>query len=135
MTGNLAFDWAERGRIPDTVLRRGIRLLLKRRLKSLSPSDCEMRAAAAEAFVRRMDKAPIAPAPQMANEQHYEIPVDFFEQVLGERRKYSCCYWRPDCADLNSAEAAALAITCERAHLKDGMDILELGCGWGSLTL
>ena len=135
MTGNLALDWAERGHIPDAVLRRGICLLLKQRLRSLSPTDCEMRSAAEEAFVRRMDTAAIAPLPQVANEQHYEIPAAFFEQVLGEHRKYSCCFWRSDCADLDSAEAAALAITCERAQLQNGMDILELGCGWGSLTL
>jgi cyclopropane-fatty-acyl-phospholipid synthase len=70
-----------------------------------------------------------------ANEQHYEVPSAFFEQVLGPRRKYSCCYWPNDVTDLDGAEEAALRLTCERADLADGQTILDLGCGWGSLSL
>ena len=86
-------------------------------------------------FLEAMDSSEIAPLPQRANEQHYEVPARFFQHVLGTHNKYSCCYWEKGCEDLDRAEADALRITCERAGLEDGMDILELGCGWGSLTL
>jgi cyclopropane-fatty-acyl-phospholipid synthase len=82
-----------------------------------------------------MDNSSIAPLPRKANEQHYEIPTDFFLKVLGDHNKYSCCYWGADTADLSTAEADALRITCKRANLENGMNILELGCGWGALTL
>ncbi len=134
MTG-VAINWAERGHIPDPVLRRGIRLLLKRRLASLALGDCETLADGENRFSDSMDKAVVAPLPEKANEQHYELPAEFFEQVLGTRRKYSCCLWGPDVDGLDSAEDAALATTCARAGIADDMDILELGCGWGSLTL
>jgi cyclopropane-fatty-acyl-phospholipid synthase len=73
--------------------------------------------------------------PHKANEQHYELPPEFFAHALGPHRKYSCCHWGPGVANLADAEEQALAITCERAQLADGQRILELGCGWGSLTL
>jgi cyclopropane-fatty-acyl-phospholipid synthase len=82
-----------------------------------------------------MDLAPVAPLPQLANEQHYEVPTAFFLKVLGKTRKYSCCHWDEGVTNLDMAEQEALRITCEHASLQDGMDILELGCGWGSLTL
>jgi cyclopropane-fatty-acyl-phospholipid synthase len=86
-------------------------------------------------FIHSMGQGPIAPLPHRANEQHYEVPAKFFSHVLGVHGKYSCCYWNLGVTDLNEAEAVALHITCERAGIEDGMDILELGCGWGSLTL
>ena len=73
--------------------------------------------------------------PHKANEQHYEVPPAFFDAVLGHRRKYSSCFWPAGVDNLDDAEDAALLETCERAGLADGMKILELGCGWGSLTL
>ncbi len=82
-----------------------------------------------------MAAAPIAPLPHAANEQHYELPAEFFGLALGSHRKYSCAYWPKGVTSLDDAEEAALRITCERAELADGQDILELGCGWGSLTL
>jgi cyclopropane-fatty-acyl-phospholipid synthase len=82
-----------------------------------------------------MDASEVAPVPERANEQHYELPAAFFEQVLGPRRKYSCCWWPEGTADLAAAEAAALAETCRRAEIADGQRILELGCGWGALSL
>jgi cyclopropane-fatty-acyl-phospholipid synthase len=88
-----------------------------------------------EAFVDMMNSSPIAPLPEKANEQHYELPPEFFVDVLGEHRKYSSCYWTPGENSLDNAEADALRITCERAGLMDGQKILELGCGWGSLSL
>nr|WP_312028302.1 cyclopropane-fatty-acyl-phospholipid synthase family protein [Aquabacterium sp. J223] len=73
--------------------------------------------------------------PEKANEQHYEVPAAFFEAVLGPHRKYSSCWWPDGVQTLEQAEAAALAATCERAGLEDGQQVLELGCGWGSLSL
>jgi len=82
-----------------------------------------------------MTNAPIALVPEKANEQHYELPPEFFAAILGPQRKYSCCYWPPEVQTLEHAEIAALGVTSERAQLADGQEILELGCGWGSLTL
>ncbi len=126
---------AERGRIPDIALRWGIRQLCRQRLRQDVPDDVEARQRLVEAFAHAMAQSPIAPVPELANEQHYEIPADFYLRVLGPHLKYSCCYWPTGVDDLASAEAAALELTCARAELDDGMKILELGCGWGSLTL
>ncbi len=82
-----------------------------------------------------MRDAELAPLPAKANEQHYELPAAFFGAVLGGNRKYSSCYWPEDAHSLEQAEAAALAVTCDRAALAEGQQVLELGCGWGSLTL
>jgi cyclopropane-fatty-acyl-phospholipid synthase len=77
---------------------------------------------------------PVAIVPELANEQHYEVPPELFELCLGPRRKSSCCFWPEGVATLAAAEEAMLALTCERAGIEDGMEILDLGCGWGSLT-
>ena len=82
-----------------------------------------------------MRRSPVALVPELANEQHYEVPAEFFTQVLGENRKYSCCYWPGEVSNLNEAEEAALRITVQRAEIQDGMKVLDLGCGWGSLSL
>ncbi len=134
-TSARAINWSEQGLLPDSVIRHGIRRLLKARSEALSINDCESTARQKGRFVTLMDNSEIAPLPQQANEQHYELPARFFRQVLGKHNKYSCCYWDKGTDDLDQAEADALRITCERAGLVDGMDILELGCGWGSLTL
>ena len=131
----LAIDWVERGYIPDMVIRRAIRRLCGHRLRELCAGDGEAAAQLTEAFVRAMDAAETAPLPRLANEQHSEVPAEFFGVVLGEQRKYSCAWWPEGTTDLAQAETAALAATCERAGLADGQDVLELGCGWGSLTL
>jgi cyclopropane-fatty-acyl-phospholipid synthase len=82
-----------------------------------------------------MGESPIALVPHLANEQHYEVPAAFFSEVLGKNRKYSCCYWPKGVEDLESAEDSALQVTVERAGIEDGMRVLDLGCGWGSLSL
>ncbi len=82
-----------------------------------------------------MASAEIAPLPHKANEQHYEVPAAFFAKVLGPHRKYSSCYWGTGIDSLEDAEVASLQETCARAGIHDGMEILELGCGWGSLSL
>jgi cyclopropane-fatty-acyl-phospholipid synthase len=130
-----AIDWTEQGLVPDSVIRHGIRRLLKRRLAGLATNDCELTAELKSAHISHMNRAEVAPLPHLANEQHYEVPAEFFTAVLGKAGKYSCCYWGDEVDDLDAAETAALRITCARAGLQDGQDILELGCGWGSLTL
>ena len=132
---SLAIAFTERGVVPDVVVRAGIRRLLQARLSEVHAGSAERAAQRAEQFVAEMREAPVAPLPHKANEQHYELPAEFFTQVLGPHRKYSCAWWPEGVRDLPAAEAAALGATCERARLADGQSILELGCGWGSLTL
>ena len=134
-TARLAIDWTEQGLLPDRVVRAGIRRLLKQRLAEIDPGDAEATAEHIERFVAEMDRAPLALVPDLANEQHYEVPAAFYALALGRHRKYSACYWPVRASSLEEAEAAALAATAERAGIEDGMDVLELGCGWGSLTL
>ncbi|MFN0241807.1 MAG: SAM-dependent methyltransferase [Planctomycetota bacterium] len=125
----------ESGRIPDVALRAGIRRLLARRLLEERRGDVELERAALELLVEKKSRGPIALHTHDANRQHYEVPTEFYELALGPRLKYSSALWTPDCVDLRSAEDAMLALTCERAELEDGQAILELGCGWGSLSL
>jgi cyclopropane-fatty-acyl-phospholipid synthase len=131
----LAFSWVEQGLVPDSVVRHGIRRLCERRLAELAGDDAERSAAIAEAFLHSMRESPTALLTELANSQHYEVPADFFGLVLGPRRKYSCAWWPAGVKDLAQAEDRALQATCERAGLADGQRVLELGCGWGSLTL
>lgn len=127
----LANVLAESGFIPDSVIRGGIRRLVDQRKSQIQ----HMNGKDLDAFVNMMKQSRIALVPDLANEQHYEVPAEFFSEVLGEHRKYSCCYWDERVSTLDQAEAAALEITCERAFLADGQGVLELGCGWGSLSL
>jgi cyclopropane-fatty-acyl-phospholipid synthase len=121
---------AENGWLPDPVVKAGIRLLLRGRISSIA-SDPDLTAE----LTRQMRDSPIALETDTANEQHYELPPAFFEIALGRHLKYSGCYWPEGTASLDAAEAAALEQTCERAGIQDGMSILDLGCGWGSLSL
>jgi len=117
----------EKNLIPDQLIRLGIRKLLRQRLQDASTLD-------QDSLIASFDKQPIAVLTRAANEQHYEVPTEFFRYVMGRHMKYSCGWWEG--ADtLDASEAAMLALTCERAQLVDGQDILELGCGWGSLSL
>ena len=128
-------DWSERGLVPDSVLRAGIRRLCRQRLKDIGANDVESSGRSIEAFVEMMNASSIAQVPEIANEQHYEVPPEFFRIVLGEHAKYSCCFWDENTESLSQAEAEALKITCQRAGIENGMSILDLGCGWGSLSL
>jgi cyclopropane-fatty-acyl-phospholipid synthase len=128
-------DWTESGLVPETVIRAGIRRLNRQRLEQIGAGDVETAGEHLNAFAARMDDSEIAPLPQLANEQHYEVPAEFFAHVLGYHGKYSCCYWGNGAKTLDQAEAHALEITCQRAGIVDGMDVLDLGCGWGSLSL
>ena len=135
MKQNLAVELTESGYVPDSLIRHGIRKLLRQRLDDISAGDLEKVGVAMSAFIDAMNSSNIALMPEMANEQHYEVPPEFYAHVLGPHRKYSCCYWPTDELDLEGAEQAGLQQTCEHAEIVDGMRLLELGCGWGSLTL
>ncbi len=127
---------AERGLLPDALIRMGIHRLNRRRLESLvRGGDAEAQKADFEEMLRAMGTGPIAVETRAANEQHYEVPPSFFRRVLGKRMKYSCALWPQGVRSLDEAEEAMLSLTCERAGIGDGMEILELGCGWGSLSL
>ena len=132
---NVLIDMADRGLLPDFLVRLGIRHLDKRRLKQENRGGPTGQKVAIDRLIKQMRSSPIAVNTQDANRQHYEVPAEFFTAVLGRHLKYSGCYW-PDGVDtLDEAEAAMLRLTCERAEITDGMTILELGCGWGSLSL
>jgi cyclopropane-fatty-acyl-phospholipid synthase len=132
---SLGIDAMERGLVPDVLVRRAIRKLCRQRLLGCDTGSAAVNDAACQSFVQSMSQGPIAPVPEKANEQHYELPPEFFQAVLGQHRKYSCCYWPSEVQNLTEAETASLEITCERAGLQNGQRILELGCGWGSLSL
>lgn len=128
-------DLMERGRIPDVLIRAGIRALDRRRLRTESrPNPAEQLQAKMD-LVRQLRDSLVAVATEKANEQHYEMPPGFMEQVLGPRLKYSCCYWPDGVASLAQAEEASLEQICQRAGIADGMAVLDLGCGWGSFSL
>ena len=123
------------GLLPDRVVRFGIRRLLRQRLNSLRRGGIAERVRREADFTESLRSSPIALHQDAANAQHYELPARFFELVLGRRLKYSSGLWEEGVATLDEAEERMLALTCERARLEDGQDVLELGCGWGSLTL
>jgi cyclopropane-fatty-acyl-phospholipid synthase len=120
----------ERLPVPDGLLRAGIAFLVNRTGKRLGQGD----AAAERDFAAEMAKHPIAIHTDAANAQHYEVPPEFFAPILGPRRKYSCCLY-DGVTSLKDAEERALSETASHAALADGQRVLELGCGWGSLTL
>jgi cyclopropane-fatty-acyl-phospholipid synthase len=132
---SLALALLERNLLPDALIRFGIRRLLQQRLRDERKADAEAQQAHLMELVRSLQRSPVAIETAAANEQHYEVPAAFFQQVLGRNLKYSSCYFRPGVTALDEAEADMLALTCARARLQDGDEILELGCGWGSLTL
>jgi cyclopropane-fatty-acyl-phospholipid synthase len=121
----------ERAPLPDTITRLGVRYLVGRARRQLESGPPELEADFAKAMVRR----PIAENTREANAQHYELPPAFFRLILGPRMKYSSALYESGATSLAQAEEAALARTCAHADLTDGQDILELGCGWGSLSL
>jgi cyclopropane-fatty-acyl-phospholipid synthase len=131
----LALTLLERDWVPDALIRFAIRRLLAERLRGERKADAEAQQAHLMRFVATLRSSPVAIATREANEQHYEVPSAFFERVLGKHLKYSSCYYPPGVTHLDEAEAKMLELTCQRARLQDGEDILELGCGWGSLSL
>jgi cyclopropane-fatty-acyl-phospholipid synthase len=131
MTGAALVDrLIESGRVPDPCLRLGIRAVCATRLRRESGRPPEFK----DEFIERLRSSPIAEQVDKANEQHYEVPAAFFRLVLGPRLKYSSCLWPDGVTTLQQAEDAMLELTCKRAGVEDGMTLLDLGCGWGSLT-
>jgi len=128
-------DYSERGLIPESMIRLGIRRLLSKRLRKVDQGSEEANQAQTDRLVEEFSAGPIALLPEKANEQHYEVPQELFELTLGPRLKYSSCFFPESSTSLDEAEEFALTTTCQRAGLVDGMSILELGCGWGSLSL
>ena len=124
--------FAESSFFPDFLKRQGIRFLLRQRLSEISLIEEETNR---KTMWDQLVDSPIALHVEKANEQHYEVPSEFFERVLGRHLKYSSCFWPEDVQDLDEAEYRMLELTCLRADIQNGQDILELGCGWGSLTL
>lgn len=120
---------AEAGRVPDAIVRFAIR-----RIVALRAREEARTARSAREFARAMRAQPVLTHAAEANRQHYEVPAELFERVLGPRLKYSCAWFADDHGDLARAEEEMLALTCERAGLEDGMRVLDLGCGWGSLS-
>jgi cyclopropane-fatty-acyl-phospholipid synthase len=132
---SLAIELAERGWLPDRLLRAGIRRLVRTRLAeehARAAGDPSRREAE---FAAELARGPILLHADDANQQHYEVPPAFFARVLGPRLKYSCSVFPDANASLAEAELHALEQACERAEIRDGMRLLDLGCGWGSLSL
>jgi cyclopropane-fatty-acyl-phospholipid synthase len=135
-TVDMQSSWYEglldRGMVPDAVIRAGIRRLCAQRLRE-ERAGGEARKAA---LIAQMRSGPVALSTDAANQQHYEVPAKFFELALGPHRKYSAAYWPPGTTkSLEDAEFRTLALTAERARIQNGERVLELGCGWGSLSL
>lgn len=124
-----------RGLVPDALIRRGIRAMLRRRLDRQHVDDPQTCQRMLQEWIAVCDRSPIAVEQQAANDQHYEVPAAFYERVLGRHRKYSCGLFEHPTATLDEAEAAMLRLCCERGALRDGMRVLDLGCGWGALSL
>jgi cyclopropane-fatty-acyl-phospholipid synthase len=125
----------EADRLPDAVIRFGIRRLLRDRLREESAGGVEAQQARLAAFIDKLRQSPIAIETRAANQQHYEVPAEFFRLILGPHLKYSCAYWPDGVGNLGAAEKTGLALTAERARIGDGDRVLELGCGWGSFSL
>lgn len=125
----------EKNMLPDWLIRIGIRRLLKQRLREEQKANAEDQQAQMMKLVEFLKASPIAVNTLDANEQHYEVPTEFFRLVMGKHMKYSCGYWKHPNVSFDQSEEDMLELTTERAELKDGMNILELGCGWGSLSL
>lgn len=128
---SLIIEATEKGMIPDSLVRMGIRKLIKQRKNEISQNFKFFR----EGIISELDDKPIAIFTDKANEQHYELPSEFYNLVLGKNLKYSSALFDNNISKLEEAEERMLELYCERAQMKDGIEILELGCGWGSLTL
>ena len=123
---------AEHGWLPDSLITVGVRQLLRERLRVERQRFSN---GTAQAFLDALPKSPLALDTDKANEQHYEVPAAYFDIVLGARKKYSCCFYDSPQSTLAEAEERMLALTADRAQIQDGQEILDLGCGWGSLSL
>ncbi|EMY78748.1 cyclopropane-fatty-acyl-phospholipid synthase [Leptospira weilii serovar Ranarum str. ICFT] len=131
----LLYDLMEKDIFPDFLIRIRIRQLLKKRLKDEDKGSLEKNQKHLMEYVNSLKKFPIAIHTSAANEQHYEVPSEFFKLVMGKHMKYSSGYWETKNTSFDESERRMLEITCERAQIENGMSVLDLGCGWGSLSL
>ncbi|KAL6216827.1 hypothetical protein ACLB2K_010045 [Fragaria x ananassa] len=134
-TVRFALASLERNLLPDAVIRRFTRLLLASRLRTGYQPSSELQLSQLLQFVKSLKEMPIAIKTDDAKAQHYEVPTSFFKMVLGNNLKYSCCYFTDKSSSLEDAEKAMLEMYCERSQIKDGDSVLDVGCGWGSLSL
>lgn len=125
----------EQDKLPDFILRIGIRRLLKQRLQDETVGDAEAQQHRLNKLISKLKTEPIAIHTADANQQHYEVPTAFYKYCLGKHLKYSSGYWNPGVTSIDTSEQDMLELTTKRADLRNGQYILELGCGWGSLTL
>ncbi|KAJ3555013.1 hypothetical protein NM688_g2809 [Phlebia brevispora] len=133
---DLGYSLLDKGMIPDFVLRRVIRALLRQRLREIDMGTFEANFDAKMKWIQGVRaRQDIADCTEKANEQHYEVSTQFMLSCMGPHAKYSCCLYPTGTETLEQAEELMLDLYCERARIKDGMDILDLGCGWGSLSL
>jgi len=124
------------GIVPDFLLRLGIRFQLQERIISLRATDVEDEMNAKMKTIEALKTNPsIAIETDAANDQHYEVPAEFYDLCLGPRKKYSSGLWPNQSTSFEESEELMLDLYCKRAGVKDGMKIVDLGCGWGSLTL
>jgi cyclopropane-fatty-acyl-phospholipid synthase len=123
------------GLVPDFVIRFGIRLQLRDHLQRLGAVSAVQELANKQTIVQELHTMPIAIETDAANQQHYEVPARFYDLCLGPCKKYSSGYWASPSTTFEESEVAMLDLYCERAKVQDGMKIVDLGCGWGSLTL
>ncbi len=125
----------EQNKVPDLLLRKGIRNLLKQRLNDENKGGVEAQQAHLMSLIAQLKASPIAVNTADANQQHYEVPTTFYQYCLGKNLKYSSGYWKTGVTDIDTSEDDMLELTCQRADLQNGQQVLELGCGWGSLSL
>lgn len=131
---NSLINMIEKGLVPDWLVRVGIRKLVRQRLKEECVNDVEQSDAKYRAFLKEIKNSALAIDTDKANEQHYEVEAGFYQHALGARKKYSSSFYYGD-ETLDEAELNMLDLYAERGQFKDGQEILELGCGWGSITL
>ncbi|XP_075484628.1 (S)-coclaurine N-methyltransferase-like isoform X2 [Primulina tabacum] len=134
-TVRLMLTSLERNLLPDPVVRRLTRILLASRLRSHYKTSAYLQLSDMLEFAHSLREMPIAIKTEMPKDQHYEVPTSFFKLVLGKHLKYSCCFFPDKSSSLEDAEKAMLELYSERSQLKDGLTVLDVGCGWGSLSL
>lgn len=132
---SLGMQLLDHGLLPTFITRIGVRRLLAQRLREEYSTAVEPMHDRFRSLLDRLRQSPIAAHTQQANEQHYELPTRFFQLCLGKRLKYSSGYYAPGVTSLDMAEEAMLSLYAERAGLCDSQRILDMGCGWGSLSL
>ena len=125
---------AEKGLLPDVFIRLGISRLCRQRLSEAKVLSTQAMEEKHQHWINIIKESPVALVPEKANEQHYDVPPRLFELVLGSSLKYSAGYWPQGTSSLDDSEVEMLKLSSKRASLSDGQEVLELGCGWGSLT-